>query len=195
MATTTPTPNDGRYSKAVMLFKWVTRRPPQIVFLRIYDQLYRRATGAPIIRFSRITPQLYVGGQHRRHGLPRMASLGITAVVNLRSEHDDEAAGVALKRYLHLSVIDNTPLTPENLRDGVAFIREEIAQGGVVYIHCGVGVGRAPTMAAAYLVSTGLTPDEAWAQLQGVRPFVWPNKRQRACVDAYAATYAPNQSP
>lgn len=185
--------DDGSYSKTVMLFKWVTRRPPQIVFLRIYDQLYRRATGAPIFRFSRITPQLYVGGQHRRRGLPRMASMGITAVVNLRSEHDDEAAGVALKRYLHLAVIDNTPLTPENLRDGVAFIRSEIEQGGVVYIHCGVGVGRAPTMAAAYLVSTGLTTDEAWDKLRAVRPFVWPNKRQRACVQAYAETYAPDQ--
>jgi len=61
---------------------------------------------------------------------------------------------------------------------GVEFITAEIEQGGSVYIHCGSGIGRAATMAAAYLVSTGLTEDEAWARIRTVRPFIRPTPVQ-----------------
>jgi protein-tyrosine phosphatase len=54
----------------------------------------------------------------------------------------------------------------------VAFIRRVIEQDGNVYVHCGSGVGRAPTMAAAYLVSEGYTLEEAIDMIQQVRPFV-----------------------
>ena len=63
---------------------------------------------------------------------------------------------------------------------------QQIEQGNGVYIHCGVGVGRAPTVAAAYLVSTGMTPEEAWTMLRAIRPFIWPNRRQRASVKQFA---------
>ncbi|MFW6082850.1 MAG: protein-tyrosine phosphatase family protein, partial [Chloroflexota bacterium] len=53
---------------------------------------------------------------------------------------------------------------------------------GSVYVHCGSGVGRAPTLAAAYLVFTGLTPSEAWAKIRRTRPFILPRPRQIARV-------------
>jgi protein-tyrosine phosphatase len=76
----------------------------------------------------------------------------------------------------------------DDLRRGVAFIREEIARGGGVYIHCGAGVGRAPALAAAYLVSTGLSPQEAWARIRAVRPFIRPKPAQIEQIEQFAAS-------
>jgi predicted protein tyrosine phosphatase len=151
------------------------------------DHAARIFTGANIRRLSQITPQLHVGGQHRRHGMSRLKERGITAVVNMRIEFDDEAAGVSFERYLHLPTVDDEAPTLEDLHRGVAFISEETARNGAIYIHCGSGIGRAATMAAAYLVSTGLTPDEAWARIREIRPFVRPTPVQVEQLERFAA--------
>jgi hypothetical protein len=151
------------------------------------DHGVRIVTGANIRRVSRIVPGLYVGGQYRRRGWPRMASWGITAVVNMRIEFDDRAAGIAPPRYLHLPTVDDTAPTLEQLQAGVEFIAREIAQGGGVYIHCGAGVGRAATMAAAYLVHTGSASQEAWDSIRRVRPFIRPTAVQGAQLERFAA--------
>ena len=113
-------------------------------------------TGAPTQHFSRIQPGLYVGGQFLARGWPQLSRRGVTAVVCMRGEFDDREAGIAPPDYLYLPTVDNHAPTLEQLRQGVDFIRGQIENGGAVYIHCWEGVGRAPTMAAAYLVSTGL---------------------------------------
>ena len=41
-----------------------------------------------------------------------------------------------------------------------------------VYVHCQSGVGRAPTMAAAFLLAQGLGLEESLTLLQRARPFV-----------------------
>jgi protein-tyrosine phosphatase len=148
--------------------------------------IVRIVTGAPMRRVSQITPQLHLGAQYQRRGWPILAARGITAVVNLRAEFDDNHAGIAPARYLYLPTVDNKAPALEQLREGTAFITAEIARGGGVYVHCRSGVGRAATMAAAYLVSTGLTPDEAWARIRSVRPYVCPNPTQIAQVERFA---------
>lgn len=150
------------------------------------DHIVRIVTGAPIRSVSEITPQLHVGGQHRRRGWPRLDARGVTAVVNMRIEFDDNDAGIAPARYLHLPTVNDEAPTLEHLRTGSAFIAQEIQEEGVVYIHCRAGIGRAPTMAAAYLVSTGLTPHEAWAKVRAVRPFIRPRPEQVAQVERFA---------
>jgi len=151
------------------------------------DHGVRIVTGAPLHRASQITPQLYVGGQYRRRGWRRLAARGVTAVINMRIEFDDNDAGLAPARYLYLPTVDDEAPTLEQLRQGASFIAGEIAQGGVVYVHCGAGVGRAATMAAAYLISTGLTPEQAWALIRKARPFVRPKPAQIAQVERFAA--------
>jgi protein-tyrosine phosphatase len=102
----------------------------------------------------------------------------VTAVVNLRVEYDDRAAGIAPAHYLHLPTVDETPPSLAHLEQGVAFMTQEIADGGVVYVHCASGIGRAATMVAAYLVRESLSPEQAWARIQEVRPFVRPEPEQ-----------------
>jgi len=151
------------------------------------DHAVRIVTGANIRAVSQITDQLHVGGQYRRRGWRRLAARGITAVVNLRIEFDDAAAGIAPARYLYLPTVDNYPPTLAHLRQGAAFMAEEIERGGGVFVHCGSGVGRAPAMAAAYLVSAGKTPEEAWKMIREKRPFVRPGPEQVAQVERFAA--------
>jgi len=158
------------------------------------DHAVRILLGAPIRRVSQIVPQLYVGGQHRRHGLSRMKSWGVSSVVNLRREFDDAPAGLAFDRYLYLPTEDDDAPTLEHLRQGATFIAAEFRRGGVTYIHCGSGIGRAPTMAAAYLVSAGQTPDEAWDTIRRVRPFIRPTPIQLRRLEDFAAQLAADRA-
>jgi predicted protein tyrosine phosphatase len=170
-----------------ILWQRLTQQGLKVTTWWAADHAVRIVTGAPIREVSEIQPRLHVGGQYRRRGWRRLESRGITAVVNMRIEVDDRQLGIAPERYLHLLVEDDHAPSLEQLRTGVDFITEEIEQGGSVYIHCGSGIGRAATMAAAYLVSTGLTEEDAWAHIRAVRPFIRPTQVQREQLQRYAA--------
>jgi predicted protein tyrosine phosphatase len=173
-----------------ILWQRFTRQGVGTTFWWAADHLIRIVTGANIHRLSRITPQLHVGGQYRRRGIPRMKQRGITAVVNMRKEFDDAAAGIALPHYLYLPTVDDQAPTLEHLRTGSSFIADEIEAGGQVYVHCGSGIGRAATTAAAYLVTTGLSPEDAWAKIRQARPFIRPTEVQVRRLDEFAALVA-----
>ena len=170
-----------------ILWGRLTRQGVRTTALWAADHATRMIVGANIRRVSQITPQLHVGGQYRRRGWSLLTARGITAVVNMRIEFDDRKAGLAPPRYLYLPTVDDTAPSLEHLREGVAFIEHEIANGGSVYVHCGAGVGRAATMAVAYLVHTGLMPDRAWARVRKVRPFIRPSAVQVAQIERFAA--------
>lgn len=172
------------------LWYGLTGRGPKVALQGTLEILSRWIRGAPISRFSEITPDITISGQYQKHGWPILAKRGITAVINMRTEWDDQAAGIAPPRYMHLKVIDNTPPTLEMLQAGVDFIKQEVANGGKVYIHCAAGVGRAPTMAAAYLISTGMTPDAALDHIRKIRPFIRPTPAQIAQLHAFEAKLA-----
>ena len=129
-------------------------------------------TGIPTMKYSRITPEIYVGPQYRRAGKRKLLRTGINGIVNMRIEFDDAARGLALEHYCHLPTVDDHAPTLDDLHQGVAFIHKVTAGGGKVYIHCGGGIGRAPTMAAAYFISQGLRLDEAIGLIRKSRPFI-----------------------
>ncbi len=140
----------------------------------------------PLRGQCQVTPQLFVGAQFRQRGWQVLHRWGITGVVNMRSEFDDLSLGVDIPAYLALPTRDDDAPSLENLERGVAFIRQEFEKGGKVYIHCGAGVGRAPTMAAAYLVTTGLTPEQAYETIRKQRIFIRPTRVQREQLQRFA---------
>lgn len=155
--------------------------------LWLWDKIGRQLYGFSPPNIAEVQPGLFVGGQHFKRGLKQMRALGITAVVNLRREADDAQRGVALDAYLHVPVTDDAPPSPEDFRRGAAFITQQRQQGRSVYIHCASGVGRAPTMAAAYLMlEQGLSLDEALATIRRVRPFIRITPPQEAALQALA---------
>ena len=169
-----------------ILWTRLTQQGVRVTALWAADHAVRIITGANIGRLSQITPELHVGGQYRRRGWPRMAARGITAVVNLRIEFDDASAGIAPAQYLYLPTVDDHAPSLEHLCEGVQFIADVVADGGSVYVHCGSGIGRAATMAAAYLTETGLTPEQAWDRIRDVRPFIRPTPVQIEQLDRFA---------
>lgn len=155
--------------------------------LAAYDKFARFVTGGPLKRFCRITKDLWIGGQPRGAGMRTLRSRGITAVVNMRSEYDyPELAKLHELKYLRLPTDDNGAPALADLAKGVEFIADEIDGGGRVYVHCWEGIGRSATMAAAYLVSMGSTPESAWKKIKRVRPFIRPTAVQVKRLEEYA---------
>lgn len=168
----------------------VYRHGPIVAGQYAVDHMVRIATGAPMLRYSHISPSLFLGGQHAVRGLHQLEQLGVTAVVNLRDEFDDAAAEIAPDRYLYLPVVDDTPPTIEQLCRGVEFIRQELRDGGRVYVHCMLGVGRSATLVAAYLVAGGMTTEHAWSAIRRRRPFIQPTDGQMAQLAIFAKLVA-----
>lgn len=180
-------------ASAIKRFGSFLRNGPRAIRLRGRDAFHRRETGAPVWRYSEITRQLYVGGQHTMQGYAEMLEFGITAIVNMReAKYDDVKLGIGGERHLHLPTVDHTPPSVADLIRGAAFISDEInsRENAKVYIHCAAGCGRAPTMAAAYLVSLGDAPAAAWMRIKNVRPFINPTARQKLAIEQFAAALA-----
>jgi protein-tyrosine phosphatase len=145
---------------------------PRPTLVWLYGRGLPLLTGIPLLRYGQVTPALYLGSQHGRMGKRKLQRLGIHASVNLRSEFDDAAHGLALSSACHLPTPDGYAPSVEQLREGIAFIRRVLEKGGRVYVHCLSGIGRAPTLAAAYLVSEGMSAEEAVAAVRRARPFI-----------------------
>lgn len=175
------------FALAYIIYRRLLEHGMRATYLWIQDKIVRRTHGFSLPHISRVQPNLYVGGQHRRRGLAQMRALGISAVLNMREESDDAQRGLALDHYLWLSTTDDASPTFDDLERGVEFIGQHIAAGRGVYIHCAAGVGRAPMMAAAYLVRTGMSAAQAWDTIRRVRPFIRPTPPQLRALNAFAA--------
>jgi hypothetical protein len=135
-------------------------------------------------RLTRVNEQVVVGGRLTARRAALLCEEGIDTVVSLQGERLDDMAH--LRAHLWLPSNDGRPPDARQLEIGVRFIRGQVANGRKVYIHCHAGVGRAPTLAAAYLVSTGVAPNDAIAAIRLVRPWIRMNARQRAAVHQIA---------
>ena len=160
---------------------------PRGLALRFYEQFTRKRTGYPVWNLSRVRPFLYVGGQHFAKGWHAVEKEGITGVINMREiHHDDIASGIGGSSHLHLATRDNTPVPFDYLHQAADFIAEHRDNEGKVYVHCGVGVGRAPSAAAAYFIKhEGMTTVEALATMRQVRPFIHLTDSQRHQLEKF----------
>jgi atypical dual specificity phosphatase len=68
----------------------------------------------------------------------------------------------------------------------VAFIRENVAGGRAVVVHCAAGYGRTGTVLAAWLVSSGLPPDDAIREVRHRRPGSIETREQEEAVRRWA---------
>lgn len=148
-------------------------------YYRRHDHINRLLTGIPSEKFSRISPQLFLGGQYGKPAIEHFQRNGITGIVSMRRATPRDIDVAKNITILHLPTGDRKPPSLTDLERGVSFIRGKIDAGGGVYVHCRLGEGRGPTMAAAYLISTGMSTDEALSHLRKFRPFARPNKKQR----------------
>ena len=110
---------------------------------------------------------------------------GITADISLEAIRLDQPFGVDF--YLWLPTEDHTAPSPHQLRLGAAAITELVAMRKKVYVHCKNGHGRAPTLVAAYLITTkGMGSEEAEVFLKARRPSMHLWDSQREALRAFA---------
>lgn len=124
------------------------------------------------MEYSQITDQIYIGTNFccESHFDPALLKMGVTYDLSLEEERVDSPTGGAA--YLWLPVPDMQSPTPQQFAMGVAFIRAAVQSGRKIYVHCKNGHGRSPAMVAAYLVTTGLSSDDAIALIKAKRPEV-----------------------
>lgn len=167
-----------------------------IIFWQMtWDNIYRLFNGIPTLKRSQITANLFLGSQYSLIGLQKLKALGVTGIVNMRIHAAFEESQYEGFQYLHLPTVDNTPPPLATLLKGVAFVTDEIKNGGKVYIHCRQGLGRGPTMAIAYLISTGLTFEDAFGLVKKVRTFINPRRGQIARLKELEQYYNAHPQP
>lgn len=121
--------------------------------------------------------------------LQRLAAEGISLVINLETvAHnpiDVESAGL---REVHLPCPDFTAPTQQQLRTSVETIAQAIAENTRVAVHCRAGLGRTGTVLACWLVSQGLTPDDAIQDVRRRRPGSIETDDQEAAIRTFASS-------
>jgi len=132
------------------------------------------------LNMSWITTHLAVGGRVHPDDIKALAAVGITHVVDTRSEYCDDAEALAKEHieFLHLPTPDTKPLTIEQMLKGSQWVQERMKQGGRVLIHCEHGVGRSALLTCAVLVYDGMHAYDALHLVQEKRWQAAPNHRQ-----------------
>ena len=125
-----------------------------------------------IENFRRVDHAVWAGAQPEDGVYEELAERGVTTVVDLRtgaSDDDQEDDPDELRRlgirYVSLPVKDGHAPSPEVVDE---FLDEVGRADGVVFMHCGAGIGRTTTLQAAYLAAKGQEPP-FWRHL-GVGP-------------------------
>jgi len=129
---------------------------------------YRRQS----VRWSELTPQVWLGRVLREKEAREAIAAGVTAVLDMTVEFSRPPSFGTI-RYLNVPVLDLTAPTSAQLAEAVAFIERE-SKSGIVYVHCKAGYSRTAGAAAAWLIATDRvrSAGDAFEQLATARPHI-----------------------
>ncbi len=187
-------------------FRWATTGPVRLLYriwtriaVRFFPEGSRneriaRSLHIPLpdtLNMSWVNDRLAVGGRIRPQDIPALARVGITSVIDTRSEYQDDAEALGQENIelLYLPTPDTYPLTIEQLKQGAEWANERLRHGGRVLIHCEHGVGRSVLLTCATLVDGGMTGSEALELVKRKRWQAAPNARQVARLREFERAY------
>jgi protein-tyrosine phosphatase len=137
---------------------------------------------------SRITEHLHIGGKLGMADLKALSRDGVSVIINMQRERQDHfRSSQWVDAYLWLPVTDEWPPSMAQLQMGVAFIREAVASGKGVLVHCQAGQGRGPLLCVCYLLEQGFTQEDALSRVTAARSHVQLSLEQQIRLHEYAA--------
>jgi len=148
------------------------------------------------LNMSWITGHLAVGGRVRPEDIKPLRRLGITHMVDTRSEYCDDKQALAQEQIelLHLPTRDTFPLTVDQLMQGAEWVQQRMNDGGRVLIHCEHGVGRSVLLTCAVLVYEGMHAQDALELIRRKRWQAAPNQRQISRLREFESAIAARRS-
>jgi atypical dual specificity phosphatase len=159
--------------------------------------VYERLEGHPW--FQPIDSQIWMGGAPTyERDYDFILDNGITAVIDIRAEREDDLAlyersGID---HLKLKALDVMVPPPEMLDTGTEFMERHINSGGNVLVHCAKGRGRSATLVAGYLMRyRGYSYDEARTLLVKRRPLVNLQGRHQRALETWITQYRVQADP
>ena len=146
---------------------------------------FNHAFGIKGFDYDEINTEIFIGtnmccqfGFHKE-----LIDKGVRADISLEYERIDAPMGVDY--FLWLPTVDQQAPSQDKLNLGAQTLKFLLNRKVKVYIHCKNGHGRAPTLFAAYLISTGLSVKEAVAQIKSKRPATHLTRAQLAALTLF----------
>ena len=150
-------------------------------YMRLAEPVAVPASVTGVKHLAAVDTKVWRGAAPTTEGYRTLAAAGVTRVVDLRAEDnldvDDRWLASMGVEYVHIPVRDGQIPSSTEVRQFLEAVR---TSEGTVFVHCGAGVGRTGTMAAAWLVASGAAgPTEAMRRNLSVGP---PSLEQLAWV-------------
>lgn len=103
-----------------------------------------------------------------------LRNMGIDAIVDVRSEYEDDANLIRHEgmEFFHVAVDDRYCPTPNQLESILKFVSPLLVQDKKILIHCQNGYGRSPLVAIAILIKRGMNVALAVQLLEDRHPAV-----------------------
>ena len=127
------------------------------------------------VSFNFVTERIAVGGGiASKADVDQIVAAGITHVIDMRAEFDDDTLKDSRITILWLPQVDNGEMRPAgHYRKGIQFAFPALSRAKTkIFPHCSAGLNRGPTMCYALLRAFGFPPSEAIARIRAARPDV-----------------------
>jgi len=126
--------------------------------------------------YSQITDQVYLGYNMRccSSHFETLLALGISMDVNVEGENEEDPTGMSI--HLWLPTPEHKVPSPAQLLVGAQAIQAAVQKGETVYVHCEKGHARSVVVVGAYLITTGMTTDNAIAMIKLHRDVIHPGE-------------------
>ena len=127
------------------------------------------------VSFNFVTERIAVGGGiASKADVDQIVAAGITHVIDMRAEFDDDILNDDRITILWLPQVDNGERRPTgHYRKGIQFAFPALSLANTkIFPHCSAGLNRGPTMCYALLRAFGFPQSEAIARIRAARPDV-----------------------
>ena len=154
--------------------------------------IFNHISGRKGFDYDQITDEIFIGtNMCCQYGFSKeLLSKGVRADISLEEDRTDAPSGIDY--FLWLPTENGKPPSPKDFEIGVKFLDFLISNKIKTFIHCKNGHGRAPTLFAAYLISRGMSVQEAIKLIATKRPVIHLTELQMEALSEFKTSITEN---